>query len=93
MVYSKSKEEAERAMSVFQQRLQQIEEEQEEEIRELGFKKHKFKQETANTLTELYQKQSKLQKEHAKLTQQRQEESIKNDTHLHDKRRVQKEVE
>lgn len=30
MVYSKSKEEAEKAMSIFQQRLQQIEEEQEE---------------------------------------------------------------
>lgn len=56
-------------------------------------KKHKFKQETANTLTELYQKQTKLQKEHTKLTEQREEERTKNDNHLHDNRRVEKEVE
>lgn len=58
--------------------MKQIEEEQEEEIREIQAKKHKFKLETAGALQELFDRQTKLKKDHSKLTDQRNEERKKN---------------
>ena len=67
-VYSESKKESERATTVFDERLKQIEEEQEDEIKEIQNKKHKFKLETVASLQDLFDKQAKLKKEHARLT-------------------------
>lgn len=70
-VYSESKKESERAGGIFEDRTKQIEEEQEEEIKEVQAKKHKFRLEMALAIQELFERQGKLRKEHARLTEQR----------------------
>jgi hypothetical protein len=92
-IYSSSKTEAERAISIFEQRVRQVEDEQEEEIREIQLKKHKFKQETAASLQELHERQGKLKKEHGRLTDQRNDERRKNEERWHARKKLEKEVE
>ena len=53
-MFSETKKQNVEATNIFELRLQQIEEEQEEEIRELEGKRQKFKLETAAVLEEFH---------------------------------------